>query len=222
MTPADLLSILASRIERKRRDKPLKVALDGRCAAGKSILADELAAALHPNGAPVVRASVDGFHHQRERRYRRGEYSAAGYYEDAYDYQMVIDALLQPLSGDSFPASCRLAAHDVITDTLVSGPPASITANSVLLFDGLFLLRRELNPYWDFRILVHVDAQTSVSRAVLRDSGGDDALNPVRLKYDLRYLPAWQIYTENDKPETKAAVIVDNSDFANPHIVSLY
>ena len=102
MTHQDLLTYLAARITaRKERNKPLKVAIDGRSAAGKSTLADALALALIPSGLEVLRPSVDGFHHPRERRYRKGEFSAVGYYEDAYDYQAVIDCLLEPLSGDN-------------------------------------------------------------------------------------------------------------------------
>ena len=73
----ELLAFLMQEIlERKERDKPLKVGVDGRCASGKSTLADELAPLLRKRGSHVLRPSMDGFHHSRERRYRQGEYSA--------------------------------------------------------------------------------------------------------------------------------------------------
>jgi hypothetical protein len=86
-------------------------------------LADELGTTLRTRGFEVLRPSVDGFHHPRERRYRQGEYSAAGYYQDAFNYQAVAHALLEPLSGDTFPVECRQVDFDYRTDIPVDAPP---------------------------------------------------------------------------------------------------
>jgi uridine kinase len=206
-------------VERKRKDRPLKVAIDGRSASGKSTLADKLASALREKGFPVLRPSLDGFHHAKQHRYRQGEYSAIGYYEDAFDYQAVIDDLLGPLSGDDFPVLCRQVVHDVRTNLPDAAPPVSAGADSILLFDGIFVLRRELNAFWDLRILLDVNAAASLSRALRRDTGVIGQEEMVQRKYALRYEPAWQIYIERERPESKADVIVDNRDFANAQIL---
>ncbi|HEY6347711.1 MAG TPA: hypothetical protein VIY49_39975 [Bryobacteraceae bacterium] len=118
-----------------------------------------------------MRPSVDGFHHPREHRYHQGEYSAIGYYQDAYDYAAVIDCLLGPLSGNSFPVLCRQISHDWRTDVLDAAPPTLVGTQSVLLFEGLFLFRREIDSFWDLRILLDVDFETSLARAIGRDAG---------------------------------------------------
>jgi uridine kinase len=219
MEREELLAFLVEEIVgRKKQGRPLKVGIDGRCASGKSILADGLASALGQRGLEVLRPSVDGFHRPRERRYRQGEYSAAGYYEDAYDYQSVIDSLLGPLSWDKFPVSCRRVAHDVRTDMPSTAPAISVGAGSVLLFEGLFLFRRELNRYWDLRVLLDVDPATSLSRALDRDTGVIGPADVMRRKYEARYEPAWQIYVNEEHPESKADVIVDNRDFLHPEV----
>lgn len=216
----ELLSFLAEEIVgRKDRSRPLKVGIDGRCASGKSVLASELASTLRPRGLGVLHPSVDGFHHPRERRYRQGEYSAQGYYEDAYDYQAVIDSLLRPLSGSEFPVSCRQAAHDVLTDMPDVAPPIRVGAGSVLLFEGLFLFRRELNAYWDFRILLDVNAATCLTRDLDRYGDVTSPADVLRRKFEARYEPAWQIYVNEEHPESKADVIVDNRDFLHPQIL---
>src|SRR5262249_59329107 len=87
-----------------------------------------------------------------------------------FDYQTLIDHLLQPLSGTIFPILCRQVSHDVRTDMADVAAPAGVSPNSILLFDGVFLFRRELNSYWDFRVLLDVDADLSISRAITRDS----------------------------------------------------
>jgi len=63
----------------------LRVGIDGVDGAGKTTFADELAAALAPFGRPVIRAGVDGFHHPRAVRYRRGRESPEGFFRDSYD-----------------------------------------------------------------------------------------------------------------------------------------
>jgi uridine kinase len=197
----------------------LRVAIDGRCASGKSELAKELASALGRSGLHALHPSVDGFHHPRERRYRQGEYSAAGYYEDAYDYRAVIDCLLGPLSGSVFPVACRQAAHDVRTGLRDDTPPILVGSNAVLLFEGLFLFRRDLNAYWDFRILLDVDPATCLSRDLARYAGVTAPAEVLQRKFELRYEPAWQIYVDAEHPELKADVIVDNRDFLHPKIL---
>ena len=152
-------------------------------------------------------------------RLAKGEYSALGYYEDAFDYQAVIDRLLGPLSGEVFPVLCRQAAHDVRTDLPVAAPSISVGAGCVLLFEGIFLFRRELNAYWDFRVLLDIDQATSLSRDLARDTDVIGPAEVVRRKHEARYEPAWQIYGNAEHPESKADVIVDNRNFSCPKIL---
>jgi uridine kinase len=218
MNRAELLTHLASEIvARKKPGRPLKVAIDGRPAAGKTSLADELSPVLIGHGFDVLRPSVDGFHYPREYRYRQGEYSAKGYYEDAFDYQAVRRLLLEPLSGDTFPVMCREVNFDYRVDLPIDAPPVSVGAGCILLFEGLFLFRRETNAYWDYRILLDVDPETSLSRALVRDAMGPPDVT--RLKYALRYEPAWQIYERKESPNAKADMVIDSRDIASPRIV---
>jgi len=191
MRRTELLTFLAEEIiARKVEERPLKAGIDGRCAAGKTTLADELGRVLSARGFVVLRPSVDGFHHPRERRYQQGEYSAQGYYEDAYDYGSVASALQEPLS-----------------------------ANTILLFEGIFVFRSQINTFWEYRILVDVDAATSLSRSLVRDTGLIGPADVVRRKFDQRYEPAWQIYVDQEDPEAVADVVIDNREVANPQIL---
>jgi uridine kinase len=219
MKRADLLASLADEIlKRKRATAPLRVGIDGRCASGKTTLADELASTitLRQPELEILRPSVDGFHHMKAHRYRQGEYSPRGYYEDAFDYQAVVECVLRPLSSDKFPVLCRQVAHDWRTDMAHDAPPVSVGANTVLLFDGVFLFRRELDPYWDLRVLVEVDVETSIDRAVQRDAS--DERDAIERKYRLRYEPAWLIYLEQERPHLKADLIVNNRDVFDPEV----
>jgi uridine kinase len=71
-----LLDRLVGRIDARRPPHPLRVALDGPDAAGKTSLADELADRLAQR-RHVIRASADDFQRPRAERYRRGVPSEA-------------------------------------------------------------------------------------------------------------------------------------------------
>jgi uridine kinase len=219
MKRADLLASLVDEIlKRKRAATPLRVGIDGRCASGKRRLADELASAiaLRQPELEILRPSVDGFHHMKAHRYRQGEHSARGYYEDAFDYQAIVECVLHPLSSDKFHVLCRQVAHDWRTDMAHDAPPVCVRANTVLLFDGVFLFRRELDPYWDLRVLVEVDTETSIERAVQRDAA--DGRDVIERKYRQRYEPAWLIYLEQEHPDLKADLILHNRDVFDPSV----
>jgi uridine kinase len=207
-------TLITAILGRKVEGKPLRVAIDGRSAAGKTSLAAELAALIGARGFQLLNPSIDGFHHPRERRYPQGEFSAQGYFEHAFNYAAVVEDLLRPISGDVFPVHCRQIAVDLFTD-LPSYPPTLVVGgHAIMLFEGIFALRRELERYWDFKILLEVDPPTALSRGLVRNT--TMAPDVVQVRYERRYEPAWQFYLEQDSPGPKADVIVDNRCISHP------
>ena len=89
----------------------------------------------------------------------------------------------------------------------------------MLLFDGVFLLRPELEGYWDFTIFVDTAFEVTLGRAIERDVSlfGDAA--SVQSRYEERYIPGQRIYLEQCQPKKKAMVVVNNDDPADPVIV---
>lgn len=79
MARADVIGRIADRLVQLVPGHPLRVAVDGITAAGKTTLANELAAAVTEHGRSASRLSMDGFHHRRAHRHRRGRDSADGY-----------------------------------------------------------------------------------------------------------------------------------------------
>jgi uridine kinase len=187
----------------------IRVAVDGRGGAGKTMFADELAAALCRLGRPVVRASVDGFHRPRADRYRRGHDSPTGYWLDAYDYPRLTAVLLDPFARGE---PVRTAVHDVRTDATLDLPPTPVPPDAVLVLDGIFTLRDELALHLDFSIYLHVDIPTSVARMAARD-GTPPVRNP-------RYVEAYRHYVAVCHPFRRASVALDNSDLLAPQVIA--
>lgn len=218
MRRRDLLDALAERIVARAAAHPLRVAVDGIDAAGKTTLADELAAPLRARGRPVIRASVDGFHRPRAERYRRGAASPEGYYLDAFDTAALRDALLLPL-GPAGSRWYRRGSFDFHTDRPVHAPLEEAPADAVLVVDGVFLLRPELVAHWDYRIFVEVPFAVALERALRRDLALFGSAQAVRVRYQQRYIPGQRLYFAAAQPQERADAIVRNEDPANPELL---
>lgn len=210
------LEQLAALILTRKAAHPLRVAIDGVDGAGKTFLADELITPIAPF-RPVIRASIDRFHYPREYRYRQGVDSPAGYYQDSFDNQALIDLLLHPL-GPEGNRIYQTGKYNYRENAALDEPSHTAPINAVLLFDGVFLLRPELVAYWDFRIFVDADFQVSVPRAVQRDlrNGAGDNEAALLQRYQTRYVPGQQLYFQQAQPRQHADVVWENTDFDNP------
>lgn len=197
---------------------PLRVAVDGPDAAGKTTLADDLAMRLLGLGRDVVRASVDGFHHPRAERYRQGPDSARGYYEDAFDYKTLRRVLLAPL-GERGERRYQAEYFDYRADTPLPVVTHMAAQDTVLILDGVFLLRPELRDEWDLAIFVTASAEERLRRAHVRDAELFGSAEEMERRYRSRYLPAQELYRTLATPQDHADFVVHNDDPARPVLV---
>jgi uridine kinase len=196
---------------------PVRVAIDGVGASGKTVLADELGAELTLMGRAVIRASVDGFHNPPEVRHARGSTSPEGYLNDSFDYRALVSCLLDPL-GPGGDLKYRTAVYDFRNGSVVESDVSEADPRSILLFDGVFILRSELQGMWDFSVFVDVRFDVTLERALARDLtlfGSEDA---VRERYLLRYIPGESLYLDRHRPRERAVVVVDNNDPADARL----
>jgi hypothetical protein len=110
---------------------PTRVAIDGATASGKSTFARELTAAVSALGRPAIHLTMDGFHHHREHRYRRGRLSADGYYDDAYDFAALAELVLIPL-GPGGNRRYRTRVIDLASDAEIGEAPVEAPADAVV------------------------------------------------------------------------------------------
>jgi uridine kinase len=209
-----LLQLLADTIQRLAVAGVTRVAIDGVDGAGKSVFGDELAQLLAAAGRRVIHASVDSFHNPRALRYRQGRHSPHGFFRDSYNYGQLRAALLDPLSpgGDG---RYRTGVFDHRTDAPVNVPEAQANVGDILVFDGIFLHRPELRPYWEFSIFLEVDVAVSVRRCAQRDGGSPDPLSPE----NRRYVAGQQLYLRECEPQRHASVVINNNDLDAPYLV---
>jgi uridine kinase len=214
-TRDELLSRLAEAVGSVTVAHPTRVAIDGPPAAGKTTLGDELAVVLRGQGRDVIRASIEAFLLPRSQRYRRGEYSAEGCYDDSFDFDALHRVLLDPL-GPGGDRRFQPAVYDHLTDTPLSPPVTTAPADAVLLFDGVFLLRPELIDRWDLRIFVSAAHEETLDRARRRDLALFGSATEVERRHRERYRPSQQFYSETVRPTDHADIVVRNDEPEQP------
>lgn len=192
----------------------LRIGIDGLTAAGKTSLGHELAREVTATGRDVARASFDDFKRPWKESHLYDRTSGEGYYRNAYDLDAARRLLLDPAAPDG-SGRVALCSIDPITQIDHSTDVVDLPADAVLIVDGVFAFRPELDDAWDLRIWVDIDSELSVRRGTERDAEREGAEEAEALHRD-RYLVAEEIYIDEVDPVARAEVIVDNTDLDRP------
>jgi uridine kinase len=195
----------------------VRVAVDGRTAAGKTTLGNELARWLSDAGRVVLRASLDDFKRPWAQAHLHDRVSGEGYYRNAFDLDAICHLLLKP-AHPTATGLVALCSIDPITQVDHSDTRVAMPDDGILLVDGVFTLRPELDRHWDLRIWVDIDPGLSLHRALDRDTERDGAVQAEALHRE-RYGPAETIYTAEADPRSRADIVVDNTDIDQPRLL---
>ena len=220
----DLLSILdrrlpvfdkiASEIERrKREDRAFVIGISGIDCSGKTAFAAALERYLNSKGYRMQAINLDDFHNPKAFRYA-GENQADNYFNRSFDIETIIQKLLIPLrENKSFSVTLKLL--DLQTDKYTNTKEYSFNPQTIVLFEGVFLFRKELTPYIDYKIFLDISPELSKKRAKKRDP------EALLSKYDAKYLPAQRKYLRDYPPRQTADMIINNTDWEYPVIEHL-
>jgi uridine kinase len=216
-TRASVIADLVKLIMAVDRPHPVRVGIDGFSAAGKTTLADELTSPIEESGRSALRASLDDFKLPVVRRGRYPSGTPEEYYYEMYDHQAIRAELLEPLGPDG-SRRFRTATFDQRRQADVPVTRGTATDDAIMLVDGAFLYRPELNDLWDFRIFVDIDFELVLERGSRRDQAWMDSLAAAEDRYRNRYIPGEKIYWEAVRPHEHADVVVDNRDLRYPRL----
>jgi uridine kinase len=207
---ADLHAWLTGQVA-SRGNAIVRVGVDGVSGAGKTSFADELAIVLRRAGRTVIRASADDFHYPKAQRYRLGRDSPDGHYLESYDYDTMKRELLDPL-GAGGSRRYRTVVFDCALDQRVTSPQYFAPDGAILIFDGLFLNRDELRNYWNVSMFLDVPFEIATERCAQRDGVVADYRHPS----NRRYIQGETRYLQECRPQDRASIVIDNSDFLRP------
>ncbi len=215
-----IIEEIASVINKIELPHPVKVAIDGGGAAGKTTFADELVKPLQNLGRTVIRATIDGFHNPPEIRRRQGKLSPKGYLEDSYNYPSLKRYLLEPL-GPSGNLEYKESVYNFRVSQPTNTKPKHAQQNSILIFEGIFLFNEFLFPYWDYKLFIDASFETTMQRAIVRDNklfGGEE--KTIQL-YKKRYIPGQKMYMQKYNPIKHSDIVLNNDDYKNPYVTKI-
>lgn len=191
------------------------VAVDGIDGSGKSTFAGRLVATLATAGHHPVLLRVDDFR-------RIIDWSSADeatlYYERYFDLDAlggVVQAFAAHATTLELPGFDGISGQPLPPRQLPLGPEA------ILVIEGVFIRRIPSGTTPVSHIYLSapgsVARQQLVARDVARGRGRDD----IERRLDRRYLPGQARYHAECDPRGRADLVVDNSDYAAPLLLSI-
>lgn len=202
----------------ERGDGRLRIGIDGMTAAGKTSFGHELAHALAARGRPVLRASLDDFKRPWSEAHRYDRTSGEGYYRNAFDLPAIRHLLLDPAATDG-SGVVALCSIDPLTQVDHHEATMAMPPDGILVVDGVFAFRPELDDAWDLRIWLDVDPERSVRRGRDRDAELEGDADAAEAMHRDRYLPAELLYIDEVDPASFVDVLVDNRSFDRPRLL---
>ncbi|GAB3845631.1 uridylate kinase [Dactylosporangium cerinum] len=211
---------LAVRILGLRLGHPARVGIDGHSAAGKTTLADDLAATLRARTArPVLRVMVDHFKRHVDRRTQYPPGSPESYYVEMFDVDAIRDELLVPL-GPGGDRRYRTQIMDFSGRTPIDSGVQVAPDDAILVADGGFLQKPALAPHWDLCVYLHIEVADVLARGTARDQEWMDSAEAAAERYRSYYIPGEELYLAEVRPAERADIVIDNRNFDAPRVIS--
>jgi len=211
-------SALLEKILSTKKDTPILVAINGKDGSGKTTMADVLADFLASRTSrEIIRISVDDFMNSRAVRYTPSESAGRGCYDYTFNFDAFINSVLQPLQPNE-TWEYRTKVFDHATDSESLSPIKKATKDAIVIIDGVFLYKQALVNYWDLKVLLATDDETVIERGARRDTERLGSYEVARQKYIDRYIASQTIYYNEESPEKRADIIIDNNNIESPFI----
>ncbi len=196
----------------KRERTPFIIGVNGIDCSGKTMFATALENHLKNNGWQTQLIHIDDFHNPKAVRYA-GSDEADNYYYRSFDIMQLTERILKPVREQG-GINEVLTLLNLETEKYDKVRKYSITPDTIVILEGVFLFRKELIPYIDYKIYLDIPFKESKKRAVSRDPAAG------LTKYDTKYLPAQQKYIRELSPAFTADINIDNTDWEYPIIKS--
>lgn len=168
------------------------IAIDGRCASGKSTLASMLHEKL---GGALVH--MDDFFLRPEQRTEE-RYSTPG---ENVDHERFLEEVLMPLSKGE---TARFHPFDCNTMSL-SETVLEADGSGLVIVEGSYSHHPLLRDYYDLKLFLHVQPQRQLERIAKR--------NPAKLEdFKTKWIPFEELYFSNYDVMNKADLVIETTN----------
>ncbi|MBD2695208.1 uridine kinase [Anabaena catenula FACHB-362] len=186
-------------------DRGFLVALSGIDGSGKGYITEKLITALNEQDINAVSINLDAWHKPLIERFN-SEHPAQHFYHHAFYFDDLFQQLILPLKNQRM-----INLTTVLTG--ITGIPQTYNYQfenvDVIVLEGIFLLKRSLQDFYDFKIWIDCSFETALERAIQRNQ--EDILPEQIIEdYQKIYFPAQQAHLAIDNPKSSADVIYIN------------
>ena len=197
---------------RKQKDKPFIIGVNGVDCSGKTTFAWDLETYLKNRGYPTQIIAIDDFHNPKSVRYS-GEDQAYNYFFKSFNVEMLAEKLFKPIRENG-KVITKLKLLNVENDKYEIIRRYKVTPETIVITEGVFLFRKELALFIDYKVYLDIPFEESKRRAVIRDAAAS------LQKYETKYHPAQIKYIEQYAPAAQADIVIENSNPDFPVTVS--
>lgn len=181
------------------------IGIDGLGGAGKSTVSESIVTAFSDGDVHIAVIHIDDLIHPKAVRYNNEVSEWECYYFLQWRYDYLIGEIIKPVrSGMPFHKNIELYDKDndsyILSDT-------EIPVGSIVIIEGIFLQREELENVFDAVIYIDVPEETRLSRVLERD-GYIGNREQIAEKYRRRYFPAEHYYCKHCSPAEKADFVI--------------
>ncbi|HDR4898434.1 AAA family ATPase [Bacillus cereus] len=191
----DLGLILKWTEEKWKEQSLLIIGIDGCGGAGKSTLANK----IKSNFSTVTIVHMDDFYLPSAKIVN--EHPTNKSIGADFDWKRLLQEVLDPISNGIEGCYKR---YDWETDSLAESH--TISANGIVIIEGVYATRQELAGIYDLKIWVNCPRETRIKRGIARD--GEAA----RDMWENNWMIAEDMYVESHKPHEFADVIIDGTN----------
>lgn len=176
MSVIDIVDSLAHLyLSRISKDRPLIVAIDGLSGSGKTTLVHNLKQKLNEKNINSVIFHIDDYIVENNKRYNTGNEEWYEYYYLQWDIKHLEEHLFKPLQSH---LQIDIPIYDKSND-LFTIQKMSVSPNSIILIEGIFLQRREWRGYFDYIMFIQSPREVRLERLLNRDTYMGDHRNTI-------------------------------------------
>jgi uridine kinase len=182
------------------------VAITGIDACGKGHITAQIERILKTRGLHAASITVDGWLNLPGKRFAPtdpGEY----FYLNAIRFEEMFTHLIFPLRDRR---SLRLEM-DYVEETALDYRRHTYQFDNldVILLEGIFLLKRAFQAYYDLSSWIDCSFDTALKRAIGRTQEGLPPEETIKV-YQTIYFPAQEIHLQRDDPRAAATILLNN------------
>ncbi len=186
--------------------RSLLAAISGIDGCGKGYVTERIVDALRTRGVHAVAINLDGWLNLPNRRFDASN-PAEHFYLHAIRFEELFTELILPLRDSR--SVCTVANHAEETSTGYERRVYKFEDVDVIALEGIYLLKRKFQAYYDLSIWIECSFDTALERAIPRAQEGLTREGTARA-YRTTYFPAQEIHFQRDDPKTEATLIINN------------